>query len=158
MLHFLITMISVFTLAHIASTGAILTALILLWKVGAGLFNVARRFYHFLDDWLGTEARNGREAIPGISQRLDSIEHELHPNSGKSLRDTVNRIESAANEALTVSRNTHDKLDDLMQNYDKRIGTLEDNLINKLDDVGLSIPHIAETAVQHQAEEENPEK
>jgi hypothetical protein len=28
-----------------------------------------------------------------VMERLDRIEHELHPNSGVSLRDAVNRIE-----------------------------------------------------------------
>jgi hypothetical protein len=50
-----------------------------------------RKINHFIDDMLGTEARPGVDAKPGWNERLDRIEHELHPNSGKSLRDAVDQ-------------------------------------------------------------------
>ncbi|MFJ2863669.1 hypothetical protein [Kitasatospora sp. NPDC087314] len=49
----------------------------------------------FTEDWQGTPSRPGVPGRPGVMERLDRIEHELHPNSGLSLRDAVNRIEEA---------------------------------------------------------------
>lgn len=67
-----------------------------------------RRLNHFVDDWFGEDSRDGVEGRPGVmrrlasldergvttDRRLNAIEHELKPNSGKSLRDAVDRIES----------------------------------------------------------------
>lgn len=53
----------------------------------------------FLDDWNGEPERPGvSPARPGVMARIAAIEHELHPNGGSSLRDAVNRIESAQQE------------------------------------------------------------
>lgn len=71
------------------------------------LFKVAQRFIHFLDDYFGTEERPGVERKPGVAERLkniednlgylcvrvDTVEKELQPNHGTSLRDSINRIE-----------------------------------------------------------------
>ncbi|MFF9403830.1 hypothetical protein [Streptomyces sp. NPDC014744] len=62
----------------------------------------------FGDDWNGVEARPGVPERPGVMARLDRIEqkgtersarlaridHELHPNSGQSLRDAVDRVDA----------------------------------------------------------------
>jgi hypothetical protein len=78
---------------------------------------------HFLVDWNGDEARPGVPARPGmmarvgnieVSQRvteshqtktdlwfekygpiIDKLDHEMHPNSGSSMADAVNRTEKA---------------------------------------------------------------
>jgi hypothetical protein len=47
----------------------------------------------FMEDWSGTEARPGRSAVPGVMERLNKIDGELTKNGGKSVKDTVNRIE-----------------------------------------------------------------
>lgn len=66
-----------------------------------------RVFAAFLDGVSGKPARFGKPAEPGLFERLENIEarqattiakldvvnHELFPNSGKSLRDQTNRIE-----------------------------------------------------------------
>lgn len=55
----------------------------------------------FLEDWRGEEARPGYSKRPGVMERLVHLEeemravkHELQPNSGLSLRDAVDRIET----------------------------------------------------------------
>ncbi|OII62872.1 hypothetical protein BJP40_26920 [Streptomyces sp. CC53] len=70
------------------------------WRSIAGARRLAGRLDEFIDDWSGTEPRPGVPARPGvmerlggIEQRLASVEHELHPNSGASLRDAVNRVD-----------------------------------------------------------------
>lgn len=47
----------------------------------------------FMDDWAGEPARDGRDAIPGVMERLNNIDGELRRNGGKSMKDTVTRIE-----------------------------------------------------------------
>lgn len=60
------------------------------------------------EDWHGVPGRPGFPAIPGVPERLamleerskkdrellERIDHEMHPNSGSSLRDAVNKAVS----------------------------------------------------------------
>ncbi|WP_371481911.1 hypothetical protein [Kitasatospora sp. NBC_00315] len=73
-----------------------ITAIIglLAWVVRA-VRRIARIVDDFAEDWNGSPPRRGVPARPGVMERLDRIEHELHPNSGSSLRDAVNRIEDS---------------------------------------------------------------
>ena len=41
------------------------------------------------DDWQGTPARPGHGEVPGVMQRLQSIDGELTRNGGSSLKDQV---------------------------------------------------------------------
>jgi len=77
--------------------GAAIAAIV---KVGAWVFRTIRLINGFLEDWNGEVARHGRSAVPGVMERLVELEtharaivHEVQPNSGLSLRDSVNRIE-----------------------------------------------------------------
>ena len=47
----------------------------------------------FHEAWFGTVASPGRDAVPGVMERLQSIDGELKRNGGKSVKDTVNRTE-----------------------------------------------------------------
>lgn len=77
------------TIATIASVVAVGGSFIVwFWRKG---LPAIRKINHFVDDMTGEEARPGFPARPGLFQRLDSIEHELHPNSGKSLRDAIDQ-------------------------------------------------------------------
>lgn len=98
----------------ILGAGAVAGALLGLWKLLSTLWRMARRIGHFLDDWGGEPERPGHPARPGIPERMAGvegslgamcerlgtveartarIEHELHPNSGASLRDAMDRVE-----------------------------------------------------------------
>ena len=108
---------------------AALTALAVLVR---SYMSFTRRFIELADDLLG------RDGHPSISQRLASIEHELHPNSGLSLRDSVDRTEQLANEAHTaaialkeqmvenakVARRRRNEDRALLRQMDKRIAQL----------------------------------
>lgn len=48
----------------------------------------------FMRDWAGEEASPGRDAIPGVMERLNKMDGELSHNGGKSIKDVVDRIES----------------------------------------------------------------
>lgn len=56
---------------------------------------LARKVDQFMDDWYGEPGRAGVPARPGMMERVAGIEqqlrHELHPNSGGSLRDAVDQ-------------------------------------------------------------------
>jgi hypothetical protein len=47
----------------------------------------------FMRDWAGEPARDGRDPIPGVMERLNNIDGELKRNGGRSIKDTVTRIE-----------------------------------------------------------------
>ena len=66
-----------------------------------------KKLSDFLDDVAGEPARTGVPARAGLMERVQRIEHELFPNSGKSLRDQTDRIEG------------------LLEKDDARIATLE---------------------------------
>jgi hypothetical protein len=83
--------------------GAFFIALLAVWKVGPTL----RKWGRFLDRVAGVPAdpKTGQKEIPGLFERMDQqdealakqdealevIRHELFPNSGKSLRDAVDK-------------------------------------------------------------------
>ena len=71
------------------------------------LWLVFRKLNAFLDELVGEPAQFGRAAKPGVIERMDaqealmkSMHHELHPNSGSSLRDAVDRTERTLNDHL----------------------------------------------------------
>lgn len=54
----------------------------------------------FLDDWKGEHARPGQPARPGVPDTLQALkvqvatlQHEVRPNGGSSLRDAIDRVE-----------------------------------------------------------------
>jgi hypothetical protein len=48
----------------------------------------------FMLDWSGEPARPGRDAVPGVMERLNQIDGEFRNNGGSSLKDAIDRIES----------------------------------------------------------------
>ena len=76
-------------------------ALVVIGKGVRWVFSTLNMVREFLEDWRGEEARPGYHKRPGVMERLVSLEeqvntvtHELKPNSGSSLRDAVDRIET----------------------------------------------------------------
>lgn len=66
-----------------------------------GVRRIVGRLDDFADDWSGVSARPGVPARPGVMARLERIEarlggleHELRPNSGHTLRDAVDRVDT----------------------------------------------------------------
>lgn len=68
-----------------------------IWAAVRPLVKAVSKINHDLDtfmrDWKGTPAEPGRDAVPGVMERLNRLDGELSKNSGKSVKDTVNRIE-----------------------------------------------------------------
>lgn len=85
----------------------------LVWAVLRPVLRSARRTDKTLQrltlDWFGQEGRPGFPAVPGVPQRLyeveqalallrplvESIDKELHPNGGGSLRDQITKLQAA---------------------------------------------------------------
>lgn len=77
----------------IVITGAILgvtQVIVPLWKKVNGLFDT---WASFVRDWNGEPAEPGREAVPGVMERLNKLDGELSHNGGSSLKDAVERLE-----------------------------------------------------------------
>lgn len=73
--------------AAVTAAGAIIIAI----KKTASFI---RRVVHLLDEVLGRPAMNGLEATPSLSQRVASVENELKPNGGGTMKDQLNRLEA----------------------------------------------------------------
>lgn len=46
----------------------------------------------FIRDWEGEAATDGRDAVPGVMERINRLDGELSHNGGSSLKDIVFRI------------------------------------------------------------------
>jgi hypothetical protein len=84
---------------------------------------------NFMDDWFGEEGRPGVKKRAGVMERLATLDHELKPNGGGSIKDAVNRIESDVKELSSDTKGIKKRLED----GDKRFDQIEDRL-NKLED------------------------
>lgn len=73
----------------------------------------------FMIDWAGEEARPGRDKVPGVMERLNSIDGELKHNGGGSIKDSVDRIEDSLN-----------KIDKRLEEGDSRFDLIEKRLAN----------------------------
>lgn len=78
----------------------------------------------FMVDWAGEEARPGRGRVPGVMERLNSIDGELKNNGGGSVKDSVDRIEAS----LLKIDNRLQEGDQRFDKIEKRIASLEKNL------------------------------
>jgi hypothetical protein len=76
------------------------------WALLRPLKRQADRIESFWEDWQGTPARPGHGEVPGVMQRLQSIDGELTRNGGSSLKDQVfgnsRKLDDLANEIIAV--------------------------------------------------------
>ena len=70
------------------------------WAMLRPLKQQSDRIGMFWEDWNGTDARPGHSAVPGVMDRLASIDGELQRNGGNSLKDqvaaTVHKVDQLA--------------------------------------------------------------
>jgi hypothetical protein len=53
-----------------------------------------KRWETFMRDWSGEPAAPGRDATPGVMERLNKIDGELKHNGGSTMKDAIRRIET----------------------------------------------------------------
>ena len=74
----------------------------IIYKVVAPVIKKARQMLesldHFMRDWFGEPASDGRDAVPGVMERLNRIDGELKHNGGSSMKDSQRRIEQKLKE------------------------------------------------------------
>lgn len=74
-------------LAGLISVVAVIVGAV--WTMIKPLKRQADRIEAFWVDWNGTPSGPGRSAVPGVMERLQSIDGELQHNGGNSLKDKV---------------------------------------------------------------------
>ena len=80
-----------------ATIGIIAGALISLGVLLSPLYKKLKRWgqwmERFMRDWEGEEASPGRDAVPGVMQRLNNMDGELSQNGGfTTVKDRVDRL------------------------------------------------------------------
>ena len=80
--------------------------LITIWR---SITKMTAKLDLFWEDWNGTEARAGRDATPGVMDRLNKIDGELKHNGGSTMKDAIKRIETKL-----------DRIDDRIEKGDQR--------------------------------------
>lgn len=73
----------------------------MIWKLFQPLIKRVKALLEHLDlftrDWFGEAAAPGRDAVPGVMDRLNKIDGELKHNGGSTMKDAVKRIEEKLN-------------------------------------------------------------
>jgi hypothetical protein len=94
----------------------------------------SKQFDDFLEDWRGEKARPGVPERPGIMQRLSSqdktlsdisarlatVESEVGYGNGKSIKDTVHRVDGALKHMRTMVDGLNDRVSAIEAKGDKR--------------------------------------
>jgi hypothetical protein len=82
--------IGVDDLTSLAGLISVITVIVgAVWAMLRPIRAQLHRWEDFWDDWQGTPAGPGRSAVPGVMERLQSIDGELTRNGGSSLKDQV---------------------------------------------------------------------
>ena len=80
------------------------------WAMLKPLKRQADRLEAFWEDWHGTPAGPGRSAVPGVMERLQSIDGELTRNGDNSLKDQVMSNSRKLDELATQNADEHDDI------------------------------------------------
>lgn len=87
--------------------GVVTGALIGLGVLLRPAYNRFKEFVEWLDrfkrDWEGEPSEPGRDAVPGVMQRLNKLDGELSKNGGKSTKDTVDKLLTNQEEVIKVN-------------------------------------------------------
>ena len=106
----------------LGAIGTIIASVTLIVKVIIPIIKKSRHLIkvieEFLIDWSGEEERPGRDAVPGVMERLNVIDGALKNNGGSSLKDAVDRIERRVNRI-------DDRLAEGDQNFETIYGEIE---------------------------------
>lgn len=96
-------------LAGLISVVAVIVGAV--WALLRPLKQQADRIEMFWADWNGTPKRPGRSAVPGVMDRLASIDGELQRNGGNSLKDQVYATSAKLDQLAAQNAAEHVDLD-----------------------------------------------
>lgn len=71
----------------------------------------------FVRDWEGESPSAGRDAVPGVMERLNRIDGELKHNGGSSMKDALKRVEKKLQQ-----------IDERLDEGNKRFEAIEEKL------------------------------
>ena len=97
------------------------------------------RWEDFWDDWTGTPAGPGRSAVPGVMERLQSIDGELQHNGGNSLKDQVADTVRKVDDLAAQNAAEHADLGDRIQSIVEANGIAHDSLSVRIDELDHEI-------------------
>lgn len=101
------------------SVGTLIGTWFLVVKLIRPLFSRTKSLFstweQFIEDWAGTEAVPGRDAVPGVMERLNRIDGELKHNGGSSMKDQLARLEAEMEKADLQRRETNIKIDEILE-------------------------------------------
>lgn len=101
-------------------------ALTVVWKIVKPVVVQTKKLLTSLDkfteDWFGTEPSPGRDAVPGVMQRLNNIDGELKHNGGSTMKDALKRLEESSKER-----------DATLERIEERLGLMDTRLIEGND-------------------------
>ena len=105
--------IGVDDLTWLAELIAVVTTIVAaVWAMLRPVRAQLHRWDDFWDDWNGTPAGPGRSAVPGVMERLQSIDGELQHNGGNSLKDQVHQVNRKVDELAEQNAAEHVALTD----------------------------------------------
>ena len=105
--------IGVDDLTWLAELIAVVTTIVAaVWAMLRPVRAQLHRWDDFWDDWTGTPAGPGRSAVPGVMERLQSIDGELTRNGGNSLKDQVHQVNRKVDELAEQNAAEHVALTD----------------------------------------------
>jgi len=109
-------------LAGLISAVAVIVGAV--WALLRPLKHQADRIEMFWEDWNGTPARPGHSAVPGVMDRLASIDGELQRNGGNSLKDqvaaTVHKVDQLAAQNAAEHVDLGDRIQSIVEAKENR--------------------------------------
>ena len=108
--------IGVDDLSWLAGLISVITVIVgAVWAMLRPIRAQLHRWEDFWDDWTGTPAGPGRSAVPGVMERLQSIDGELQRNGGNSLKDQIMSNSRKLDELATQNADEHDDIKQQVQ-------------------------------------------
>ena len=101
-------------LAGLISVVAVIVGAV--WTMIKPLKRQADRIEAFWEDWQGTDATPGHGRVPGVMERLQSIDGELTHNGGGSLKDQVAATAGKLDALSAQNAAEHDDIKRQVQN------------------------------------------
>ena len=123
-----------FIISLFASIGVITGALIGLRQLFRPLKKRVESVFEWVEifqrDWSGEPEGPGRDAVPGVMERLNKLDGELSQNGGKSTKDVVNRLEYKFDMLADAFVEMGERLISIEESLSTHSQTLEDHIKN----------------------------